>query len=183
MPINLVSEDNAMGGRMAAEYLFRLGHRRVIYLGHRAASITHQLRCRGFCAAAEELGMEVRVLENTGPSSTLEVGYRLAKELFFQDFPETAVFASSDAVALGVMQAADEFGIAIPERLSLLGFDNISYAALPKIRLTTIDQRKREQAEAAVNLLLELIDHPGQGEYTRRLLPPVLQERSSCRAI
>lgn len=183
MPINLVSPDNALGGRMAAEYLFRLGHREVLYLGHRPASFTHAQRYRGFTAAAEELGMHYRTLTNTGPRSTIEAGYRLAKELFFRDFPETAIFAASDALALGVMQAADEFGIAIPERISLLGFDNIGYAALPKIRLTTLDQRKAEQARAAVELLYELIERPEEDGHTHRLLPPILVERDSCRRL
>lgn len=183
MPVNMVSVDNALGGRMAAEYLYQLGHRKVLYLGLRPESITHVLRYRGFATAARQLGLSLRVIEHHGPASTIEAGYQMAKQVFLQGFQETAVFAVSDAIAMGTMQAADEFGIVIPDQLSLLGFDNISYSALPNIRLSTLDQRKKQLAKATMDLLLDLIAHPERGEYIRHLIPPVLLERSSCRAI
>lgn len=182
-PANIVSVDNVLGGRMAAEYLYRLGHREVLYLGLRRESIIHTRRFRGFADAARELGLQVRVVDNPAPGSTIEAGHQLAKQVFLDGFRETAAFAAADAIAMGTMQAADEFGISIPEQLSLLGFDNISYSALPNIRLTTLDQLKKQQAEATMDLLLDLIRHPDRGEFTRRLISPVLLERSSCRKV
>lgn len=179
--VNIVSVDNALGGRMAAEYLYCLGHRKVLYVGRRPSSIIHERRYNGFASTAERLGLQVRVVENPGSSSTIECGYQLAKQVFLEGFVETAVFAAADAIAMGIMQSADEFGVSIPDQLSLLGFDNISYSALPNIRLTTLDQQKRLQAKSTIDLLLDLIRHPDRSEYTRQLIPPVLLERSSCR--
>lgn len=181
--INAVSVDNYMGGRMAAEYLHRLGHRKVVYLGLRANSFSHALRHRGFSRRAEELGMQVETVVNPGRSSTMESGHQLARQLFQKPFPQTAVFAASDSAALGVMAAADECGIAIPEELSLMGYDNIDYAALPNIRLTTIAQPIPQLAQASVKLLLDLIDSENAGEYTRKFLLPTLVERRTCCSI
>lgn len=181
--VNAVSVDNYTGGQMAAEYLHRLGHRRVVYLGLRPSSFSHILRHRGFSLRAEELGMEVETLTNPDMSSTIESGCRLARQLFQRPLAQTAVFAASDSVALGVMEAADERGISIPEELSLLGFDNIDYAALPNIRLTTIAQPIPQLARASLRLLLEFIDSEAPGEYTRKLLLPSLVERRTCRSI
>ena len=93
------------------------------------------------------------------------------------------MFAVSDAVALGFIQVADELGVAIPERLSVLGFDGIEYAALPNIRLTTLSQNTPRLAQAAVRLLLELIERGDQGEYTRKLITPAVVQRATCRPI
>ena len=68
----------------------------------------------------------------------------------------------------------------IPGRISLLGYDDIEYASLPKIRLSTLAQPTGALAESAVRLLLELIDSGGPGEVTHKLIAPRLVERSTC---
>ena len=178
--INAVSTDNYVGGAMAAGYLSRLGHRRVLYLGPRRDSVTHVLRHQGFLTIARERGMEVETVFNPGAVSSAPNGYRLARQVFARPFPQTAVFAPSDAMALGVLQAADELGLDIPGRISLLGYDDIEYASLPKIRLSTLAQPTGALAESAVRLLLELIDSGGPGEVTHKLIAPRLVERNTC---
>ena len=181
--VNAVNTDNFAGGWMAAEYLRQLGHRDVLYLGYRAHSTTHALRHQGFLAAADRFGLSVKTVENAGTSSTIESGYHLARQLFLKPFSQTAVFAASDALALGAMQAADELGISVPGRLSLMGFDNIDYAALPKIRLTTIAQPTEALARHATQLLFDLIESDDRGVYTCRHLTPALVQRDTCRAV
>ena len=178
--INSVSTDNYAGGQMAARYLHSLGHRNVVYLGARRHSDTHLLRHRGFQDAASELGMDVSTVWNCENRSTTESGYQLARDIFLKPFPQTAVFAASDLTALGAMQAADELGISIPGQLSLMGFDNIDYTALPKVRLTTISQRTEALAGSSVRLLMELIQQGDGMEFTQRLLTPVLVQRDTC---
>ena len=178
--INSVSTDNYAGGQMAARYLHSLGHRNVVYPGARRHSDTHLLRHRGFQDAASELGMDVSTVWNCENRSTTESGYQLARDIFLKPFPQTAVFAASDLTALGAMQAADELGISIPGQLSLMGFDNIDYTALPKVRLTTISQRTEALAGSSVRLLMELIQQGDGMEFTQRLLTPVLVQRDTC---
>lgn len=180
---NAVSVDNYAGGYMAAEYLHRLGHRKVVYLGRRLGTASHTLRYKGFRDGARALEMELRTVENTAPSSSVESGHRLGLELLSGDMSETAVFAASDAVALGVLQAADELGVEVPRQLSVMGFDNIEYAGLPGIQLTTLSQNVPVLARTAVRLVLELLETQEQGVCTRKLVIPTLIERATCRAL
>lgn len=170
------------GGRLAAEHLLELGHRDIVYLGHRPNSLTHQLRLRGFTEILEKAGITPQVIDNPHGCSSIDIGYALSRKLFANGCSATAIFASTDSMALGVLQAADEYGISIPEDISLLGFDNIIYSALPKIELSTIDQRKQLLAEATVDLLTRIIDSDAQDEFTHRMIRPTLVSRSSCRA-
>ena len=85
-------------------------------------------------------------MDSSFSRSSPEGGYEMAKELFRKPIDYTAIFASTDSNALGIMRAADEMGIQIPEQLSLMGFDNISASALSRIDLTTVEQSKREMA-------------------------------------
>ena len=106
----------------------------------------------------------------------------MAKALFEKPIDYTAIFASTDSNALGIMKAADEHGIRIPDQLSLIGFDNIPSTALPRIELTTIEQPKKAMAIQAVEMLLDKIEHETQG-YVHQILMPSLVERSTCRSI
>lgn len=172
--------DNMAGGQAAAEYLRRLGHTRVAYLGARRNNYSHRFRYQGFTEAADRLGMSVRTFWNDTYSSTIKMGYHLARQFFLDPFEETAVFASCDTIALGVMSAAMEFHIAIPEDISLIGFDNISYSSLPNIRLTTLDHQSKQIIETAAASLLTQIEHPGADCPAPVMVPPILVERSTC---
>lgn len=181
--VSYVAVDNYHGGYLGCSHLISLGHRQILYLGRRPGSTTHKLRGEGFKAACQEARINPQFLDNsTSPSSSIEVGYRLGLSLFSKPFPYTAVFASSDSVALGVMQAADETGISIPGDISLIGFDNISYTNLPRINLTTVNQPVEIMAAAAVELLIEKIETPSTG-YAHRVLNPSLIERNTCKNI
>lgn len=178
-----VSLDNNTAGRMAIEHLHRLGHDRICYLGHRPNNSTHQMRFLGAKSAAESLGISLSVLENPMNTSTVEAGYALAKEYFATPFEATAIFAANDSLALGVLQAAEEAGIRIPEDLSLLGFDNTTYADLPRVKLSTIDHCKQKLAETSVDLLLQIINSGRSAkdiEYVHEIVQPVLVERKTC---
>ncbi len=80
----------------------------------------------------------------------------------------------------GLLKAADEAGVDIPGRLSLIGFDNISSTALPRIDLTTIEQPKRDMAVQAVDMLRDKIENGTQG-YVHQILMPFLIKRGTCR--
>ena len=182
LPENYVSVDNTTGMRKATEYLYSLGHRKILYLGARDNSMTHQLRVDGYLSACEQLGIVPHVLRNQSPRSSSAVGYELAKAYFAEPHDETAVLCAADTLAIGVIKAAYEFGIRIPEDLSLMGFDNILFSALPPIDLTTVNQPKQELAVSAVDMLLNRINKP-DAPHTKILLSPSIIERSSCRAL
>ncbi len=181
-PESYVSVDNFRGAQMGVEYLYRLGHRSILYFGRRRGSTTHQLRAEGYAAACERLGLIPQYCNNSFPASSIKYGYQIAKQLFSQERRYTAIFAATDTNALGVMQAAEEIGLRIPRDLSLLGFDNIRDSGLPRIELTTIEQPKKMLASVAVDTLLDKIQNDPTG-YSHRILSPTLIERASCAAI
>ena len=182
LPENYVSVDNTTGMQQATEYLYSLGHRKILYLGARDNSMTHKLRVDGYLNACKKLGIEANVVRNSNPRSSIQVGYELAKAHFEQPFSETAILCAADTLAIGAIQAAYEKGIRIPQDLSLMGFDNITFSALPPISLTTVNQPKLELAVSALDMLLNRIKRPDM-PHTKTILFPSLVLRNSCRAI
>ena len=181
-PENYVSVDNARGMQIATEYLYSLGHRQILYFGARPDSKTHQLRLEGYLSTCERLGLTPHVLRSSYSRSSREVGYLMAGEYFSHPNQETAILCAADMLAIGVMQAAFEAGVRIPKDISLMGFDNISFSALPQIDLTTINQPTQQMAISGVDMLLERIKDP-EAERTKLILPPSLIVRKSCRAL
>ena len=178
-PQSYVAVDNSRGTYLGTQYLYELGHRDILYFGQRQ-STTHQLRAEGYLKACQELGLAPRYFNSEYTRSSIQGGYQLAKELFQKPLDYTAIFASTDSNALGVLTAADELGIDIAGRLSLIGFDNISATALSRIDLTTIDQPKKAMAVQAVDMLRDKIEHGTQG-YVHQILLPTLIRRGTCK--
>lgn len=173
-----VMADNESGAYAATRYLLSLGHRDILFLGGRPASRTRELRLKGFCRALTEAGLQGRDL--AAPSS---VGFMRQWSLEQIDallsgpLPD-AIFAFSDSIAMKIMEAAENRGIRIPEDLSLVGYDNIDFSALPRIHLTTVSQQKFHLGRIAVERLLEKLG--GQTEHTADILEPELMIRSTC---
>ena len=164
---------------MGTEYLYKLGHRNILYYGCRTGSTTHQLRADGYKEACQMLGITPKIVYFESASSSIELGYEMAHKALDQKREITAVFASTDSNAIGLMQAARERNIRIPEDLSLLGFDNIRLASLPQIDLTTVAQPKEEMAVRAVKMLIRKIEKQSSAP-TFEIIEPSLVERSSC---
>lgn len=180
-PQSYVAADNSHGTYIGTRYLYELGHREILYFGRRH-STTHQLRAEGYMKACRELGLHEQYFNSEFPRSSIANGYQLARELFSKPITYTAIFASTDSNALGILKAADEMHIDIPRQLSLIGFDNIPSTALPRIELTTIEQPKREMAVQAVDMLRDKIENGTQG-YVHQILMPSLVKRGSCQKL
>ena len=182
LPASYVTIDNYKGTWMGTEYLHSLGHREIVYFGRRWGKRTRTQRAQGYSDACESYGLTPRFIDYPHAVTTSHQAYQLARELFAGGDRFTAVFANTDVMALSVLQAADAFGVRIPEDVSLLGFDNIVFSALPKINLTTIEQPKQAIAAAAVTMLPGRIKLP-KTEHRSRVLVPSLVIRDSCRRI
>ena len=178
-PQSYVAVDNSRGTYIGTKYLYDLGHRDILYFGRRHTA-THQLRAEGYIRACRELGLTPRFFNSELSRSSIMGGYQLAKELFTKPIDYSAIFASTDSNALGLLKAADDAHIDIPGQLSLIGFDNISSTALPRIELTTVEQPKRDMAVQAVDMLRDKIENGTQG-YVHQILMPTLIKRSTCR--
>lgn len=174
-----VMSDNDAGAYEAARYLLELGHRDILFFGGRITSRTRTLRLQGFHRALAEAGVEGRDLPAPAEGGRMrQWSYEQALELFRTRPLPDAIFAYSDVTAIKIMEAAEDSGVRIPEDVSLLGYDNISFAALPRIHLTTVSQQKFRQGEIAVERLLQQIR--GGREQTVDILRPELIIRSTC---
>lgn len=173
-----VMADNESGAYLATRYLLRLGHRDILFLGGRSNSRTRGLRIQGFHRALAEAGLTGRELPAPPNVTRLrQWSYDAAAELLKGPLPD-AIFAFSDVTALKIMEAAELRGVRIPEDVSLLGYDNIAFASLPRIALTTVSQHKYQQSRIAVDRLLDQIS--GSRTLTADLLEPELVIRSTC---
>jgi LacI family transcriptional regulator len=178
-PASYITVDNLLGTVIGTEYLYSLGHRNILYFGRRQNRIAHRLRADGYASVCQKYGLTPSFCDSPYPTDSIQHGYTMAKELFSTKPSYTAIFASADSTALGLLEAADECGIRVPEDISLLGFDNIPYTGLPKIMLSTIEQPYKLMATAAVEMLIDKINHPDFG-YSHKVLTPKLVIRNSC---
>ena len=190
IPAGMVSQiavDNYAGTLMAVEYLLSLGHRDLVFLGGRDSSVTHRRRHQGFLDAASAASGVRHEIFTMLSGSRIEDGYRTGLAYFSRCAEEgrpvaTGLLCISDHFALGVMQAAEESGVDIPGHAlaTLVGFDDVSFAALPRIQLTTVAQPKEEMCSSAVETLEGLIAAGGKAELQRKTIQPVLVRRNTC---
>lgn len=170
--------DNLAGGRLAADFLIKAGHRRIAYIAGPENTTTNQMRERGFTEQLLARGYHGIIREQAAYS--YEAGREAARRLLAGANRPEAIFCAADIIALGVMDAARcEFGIAIPDELSVVGFDDIPLAAWPTYDLTTI----RQPVDAMIDATLELLEQdeaqPVNGQV--RVLPVELIVRGSAR--
>lgn len=177
-----VEADNARGAREAVQYLYRLGHRRIAFLGGGQNSRTLSLRLEGYREAMENHGLSPAVY--TAGTETVDMGgwcRETTRSLLSSTAPPDAILAYSDVTAMQVLDAAASLGLEAPRDFSIIGFDHTDFGRLPYIALTSVSQQKYRTGRLAVQRLLENINgHCGQ---TADTLQPELMIRSSCRKI
>jgi len=166
------------------EYLIGLGHRDIGFIG--PTQVKHQVfnehRYHGYLDAMQAHGIAVRKELVVDTILTATDGYESMKTLIRRKTIPSAVFCGNDTVAMGVMKALDEHGIAVPKDISVVGFDNIETGTYLKPALTTIDIPKKELGRLAVKLLLDRLE-TNRTYSVRVTLPFSLLERESCRRI
>jgi len=170
---------NTQGAYDATKYLLDLGHRRIgLIMGTLHQSSTGE-RYDGYQMALSEYGA-VLDLDLVRQGDFLEPsGYSCAQQLLALSERPTAILASSDAMAFGVMSAAQEVGLRIPHDLSLIGFDDIPEASYVRPALTTVRQPLNKLGQEGVRLLLRHIEDPELGPQHIEL-DTMLIIRDSC---
>jgi len=179
---DFVIPDNHAGAVMATRHLINLGHRAIGYLGGPVEVVAFRERLRGFRDAMQAAGLPVSPECVVVTESGMDAGFRGALHLFHAPERPTALFVGSDAMALGVLEAAQASGWAIPEDLALVSFDNISFARVAAVPLTTVDGRTPDLGRIAVQMLVDRIEGQGNGPVQQIVLPPALIVRRSCGA-
>lgn len=182
-----VSVDDVEGGRIAARHLLDLGHRDVVFAGGPTALQQVHDRFLGFREVTEHGGGRVRQMltEGLAVADGRVVGAQLARGL--PDGP-TAVFATNDLIAIGVLNELLSRGFAVPADVAIVGFDDIEFAATTTVPLTTINQPAYELGREAAVLLYQELDvapdpYPGQRHASRQVrFTPSLVVRESTGA-
>jgi DNA-binding LacI/PurR family transcriptional regulator len=176
--LTTVHTDDVAGGRMATEHLLELGHERVAFLGdfeHNYHGFTSSaMRRVGYQEALCAAGLDVDMALVRRASHGREPAAVLTRELLDLADPPTAIFAASDTQAMGVLEAADELGVGVPDDLAVVGYDDIEIARYTG--LTTIAQPLEESGAVGAHLLLSALDG---GEVAGRELPVRLVVRST----
>jgi LacI family transcriptional regulator len=170
-----VSIDNEEAARLMTRRLIELGHERIGFvIGHKGFSVSEQ-RLDGYMDALREsgIGLDGSLLQQGW--FDFRSGQAAAEALLDLRRSPTAVFASSDDMAAGVLSIAHQRGLRVPADLSIAGFDDTDLASLVWPPLTTIRQPIRTMAERAADLLFS-------GETDKVVLPADLIERASTAA-
>lgn len=164
-----VAVDDVRGGQIAGEHLLSVGRRKVAYVT--GPDSIRQCVDRGVGLA--ESGIRVQRVEI--PTLTGAAGYDAANRLGSCD----AVFCANDVVALGVLRGLLEQGAKVPKEISLVGYDDIEFAATAAIPLTSVRQPALQIGRTAATLLLEEITDPGAHAHQQVLFRPELVVRRS----
>ncbi len=178
-----VVTDDVAGGRLATAHLLELGHRSIAFMGDDPKNTfgftSSAQREQGYAAVLQEAGIPYRpeLVRHGAHDRTIAEG--LAAELLAESDPPTAVFASSDVQATGVLAAAAARGLAVPKDLSVIGFDDIELSTY--VGLTTVRQPLRESGQLGARLLLEAVSGEALAPI-EHLLPLTLVERSTTAA-
>lgn len=178
-----VVSTNREGALAIMEYLIQLGHRRIGYVGGRSDLQSGIRRYQGYVDALQQADIPVNPELVQEGNFTIDVGYRCGQHLLNLPERPTAIFAANDQSAFGVIRAAHEMELKIPDDVSIVGFDNIPETAyfLPG-GLTTVDQSVRQMGLAATEMLVKLIKGEALAETIYKV-PTRLVVRGSCRAV
>jgi DNA-binding LacI/PurR family transcriptional regulator len=182
--LNRVITDDVVGGRDATQYLINLGHTRIGYISDPLDTpfnfTSSRDRLQGYHQALKAAGIPVRAdFHRQGEHGRYEAR-RLACEMLQLPDRPTAIFAASDTQALGVLEAAQDLGLRVPEDLSVMGYDDIEISEY--IGLTTMRQMLYKSGTRGVELLLEVLSDPAM-EPQRDVLPTELIVRKTAAAL
>lgn len=153
-----VGSTNWTGGYAAAEHLISLGHTRIGAIGGRKESIAAVARLHGFRAACASAGVVVDESIVQYATFDYESGIDVAEKWLARKDRPTAIFAASDTVAIGVIEAARRCGVGVPDDLSVVGYDDTHLASWSTPPLTTVRQPLAEMGRVALHTVLDAAD-------------------------
>jgi len=174
-----VDMDDAGAAREMTEFLLSQGHRRIAFIVGHPNHVASSLRLRGYRAGLEAAGVPFDPAYVKQGYFVFESGLDAARELLSLPQPPTAVFASNDDMAAGVLLAAHELAIAVPQRLSIAGFDDTYISRIVWPRLTTVHQPSYDLAFAATDLLFQALKSGDAGARSARLPYKLIQREST----
>lgn len=175
LPIDDIFVDSHAAAYAVTRYLIARGHQRISMIAGRGGP--QGVRIEGYKAALTEAGGEPNVVLDNAFSE--EGGMRATQAILASSYAPTAIFAANDLMAIGVMQALRERGLAVPNDMAVVGFDDISAARLVTPSLTTVAQFQYQMGVKAAQVLMERLRGSQLGAGTALEMPFSLIERGS----
>jgi DNA-binding LacI/PurR family transcriptional regulator len=170
-----VYADSAAGTDLALNHLWDLGHRSIVCVSDNR-TYDGRLRIDCYERFMRERGAGDRIqvfITDQEPAPAFELGQRMFAGFDRGQWTATAIYATSDTTAIGLMQAAFQAGVAIPDRLSIIGYDDIDISPFTIPPLTTISQHGAEMGETAADLLFQMIDENLNREEVSDVVVPL----------
>jgi LacI family transcriptional regulator len=175
-----VAVDDIRGGEIAGEHLLALKRNRIVYVTGPDTIRQCVDRGRGLHKAVSEAGLDagtvVRRVEI--PALNGDEGHKAVERVLADGWPD-AVFCANDVVALGVLRGLLEAGVNVPDDVSLVGYDDIEFAATSAVPLTSVRQPALQIGRTAAALLLEEIAQPDTHAHQQVMFRPELVARRS----
>jgi len=174
-----VTVDDAAGAALAVQHLVELGHSRLAGIFGPGAIDTTRRRRAGFLAAAASAGIRAAAIDVAGLDPA--AGSQAAAEIFAGHREVTAIFASTFAIGTGVLRAARQAGVRIPDDVSLTALHDSELADYLSPPLTTVALPVAEMAQRAVDLLVDLIGGGAPHSVVVRTAPQLVRRESTAR--
>lgn len=173
--------DDYLGGRLAAQHLLSLGHRRLAQLRGPEDIWSCVQRAAGFSRAVAEAGAtEIKVTE-TAPTGSPDDGRRLMRQLMNRKAaPPTGIFVHHDLMAFGVLGFAAEHGLNVPDDFSLVGYHDLPHVELVAPPLTSIRLPREELGRIAAAIMLDVLQGPDHATRSRKLEPTLVVRQSTA---
>ncbi len=172
--------DDEWGAELAADHLLKLGHRRIACISGPEDVGPGKVRAEAFVRHLSSHGIELPRTWVRHTEFTWEGGERVASEILAKRRRPTAIFAANDLIALGVLVAAHKRGLSVPEELSVVGFDDIAYASLPLIELTTVAQPAYKMGYLAAEWLMDLLEGKRRKKLQKRVRPTLMVRKTTA---
>jgi LacI family transcriptional regulator len=150
----IVVSNDRRGAEMMTEYLASIGHRTIGFVSGPTSNLSAQEKYEGFRSVMQKNGLSLRKTLVAQGENTFESGFTAGKYLLNLRNRPSVVFASNDAMALGVLKTATMLGMKVPEEISIAGFDDSALASVTWPDLTTIHQPVERMGEMAAKKLL-----------------------------
>lgn len=178
-PASSVTSDNIEGGRMVADFLVRGGHERISFVAGAEDSSTNRDREAGFYKGLAEHGVAVH--DRAVGGYTFEGAAEAARTLLSASVRPDAIFVANDHMAFSVMDVVrTEFGLTVPDDISIVGYDDVPEAAWSAYSLTTVSQTPDGMVDATASMLMEQIE-ASVVKKRAAVLPARLVVRGSAR--
>lgn len=183
---NYVIFDNELAAALVTNHLLELGHERIAYLSGNIDVSTFRDRLRGFENALNQAQVkpDPELIHVLDPKNTEEVE-NIARKLMLMANPPSAIFCSTDMIALLCIDAIMAMGYRVPEHVSVAGIDNIRWASHQLIQLTSAGHAKFNMGKIAAEQLIEIIEQDRAQDHFRQIVlkPELFVRKTTARKL